>query len=215
MIDTVLFDVDGTLVDTEYIIINSLQRVLEEQLGLSTEEHELEFVLGIPGEKAVQRLADSEEMREKLLKQWEKYIAKLTHRTTLFHDIEELLSVLKQKGFKLGIVTSKTKEEMKNEFDYFGLNNYFDVRISASDTAKHKPNPEPILKALDMIGSNASQAMYIGDSVYDMQSAKASDVRFALAKWGAKNKKEFDNVTIKLDSPIDLLAWLQNKSKEK
>ncbi|WP_440896646.1 HAD family hydrolase [Amphibacillus sp. Q70] len=215
MIDTILFDVDGTIVDTEHIIINALQRALEEQLGLSREEHELEFVLGIPGKEAVQRLIDSEEMRKELLKQWEKCIAKLAHHATLFHDIKELLLALKQQGFKLGLVTSKTEIGMRNEFDSFGLNDYFDVQITASDTVKHKPNPDPILKALEMINANANQAMYVGDSVYDMQSAKASNVRFALAKWGAKDKKEFDNVAIKLDNPLDLLTVLQNKTKEK
>jgi phosphoglycolate phosphatase-like HAD superfamily hydrolase len=85
------------------------------------------------------------------------------------------------------IVTSKTKEEFLNDFVPFGLINYFKLVVCADDTEKHKPNPEPILKFIELSGADKSKTIYIGDTKYDMDCAFGAGIDFALALWGAKS----------------------------
>ena len=127
----------------------------------------------------------------------------------VFSYIKETFQMLHAKGIQLGLVTSKTQEEMKNEFDHFNLNQYFDIQITASDTKLHKPFPDPIQKAIDELGIKKEETIYIGDSLYDMQSAKASGIAFGLAKWGAKNIEKFQSVDIIIDSPQEILDLLE------
>lgn len=208
MIDTVLFDVDGTMMDTEYIMTHSLQQTLKELKGLDLPAHELEFILGIPGQKAVEQYADYRINEEVLLKEWDKNIQLLQHHARLFDGIKELLVELKHKNYLLGIVTSKTHQEMKNEFDHFNLNSFFDCVITASDTVNHKPHPEPIETAIEKLKKSPENVIYVGDSIYDMECAKQSKVAFALAEWGAKANNQFSEADTSLEKPSDLISYL-------
>ena len=108
--------------------------------------------------------------------------------------------------YKLGIVTSKTKAEFDEEVTHFGLNKYFGVIICADDTKKHKPNPEPLLKYMELANAKPEETLYIGDSIYDMQCAKSSGVDFAFAKWG--NRRQNIEAKYALLNPLDLLNCL-------
>ena len=119
-----------------------------------------------------------------------------------FYGIEELLKQLSL-NYKLGIVTSKTKEEYEEEVVHFGLNKYFGIIICADDTKKHKPNPEPLLKYMELANAKNNEIIYIGDSIYDMQCAKASNVDFVFAKWG--NKRQNIEAKYTLNQPLELL----------
>jgi len=106
----------------------------------------------------------------------------------------------------LGIVTSKTAQEVVDEFEPFGLSEYFQHIVSASDTEKHKPNPEPLLKCLDALQVAPEEAIYIGDSIYDFQCAKQAGAKFALAHWGAKSTIGFEEADYVFYEPKDILA---------
>lgn len=209
MIKTVLFDVDGTIIDTEFVMIKSLQKTLLEELNLNVPDENLEYILGIPGKKAIERYASSEEAIDTLHSIWADNVKLYTHHAKLFPNLEQTLVKLKDNGIQLGIVTSKTDEEMKNEFDHFGLNDFFDVSVTASDTEKHKPNAEPILYALRKFNSLAEESVYVGDSIYDMQSSQSAGAKFALAKWGAKENPLFSSADITLESPLEILSHLE------
>lgn len=208
MINTVLFDVDGTIIDTEFVMIKSFQKTLLEEKNLNVPAENLEYILGIPGKKAVERYASSEEEIDKIHSIWADNVKLYTYHASLFPDLEEILTQLKAKGVQVGIVTSKTSEEMKNEFDHFGLNDYFDVCVTASDTKKHKPNAEPILYALRKLGGLPEESIYVGDSIYDMHSSQSAGAKFALAKWGAKENTLFSSADITLESPLEILDYL-------
>ena len=123
--------------------------------------------------------------------------------------MEESLTKLKENETQIGIVTSKTNEEMENEFEHFGLSKLFDISVTASDTTKHKPNPEPILYALNKLGSLPEESIYIGDSIYDMHSSQSAGAKFALAKWGAKENPLFSSADISLETPLEILQHLK------
>ncbi|MFD1417945.1 HAD family hydrolase [Companilactobacillus keshanensis] len=205
MIKNILFDIDGTITDTEYTIIKSLQTLLLREKGISVKDEDLYYILGIPGEDGVRQFSNDQDDLNNLLEKWRIIIADYANYSTVFDGMEKLFFNLNNADLNLGIITSKTHQELKNDFDRFNLNKYFDIFVTASDTKKHKPNPDPIYKALDLLHATPGNSIYIGDSIYDMKCAHNADVPFALATWGAKDNPEFKNAEYKLSTPDSLM----------
>jgi len=205
MFKTILFDVDGTIIDTQYMMTKSLQKTLLEEKQLEIPLEKLHYILGIPGREALKNFTKDDKELEMLLTKWNDNILLFSEHATLFPDIEKVIKTLYTQGVELGVVTSKTREEMKNEFDTFGLTQYFKVQVTASDTSLHKPNPDPIQKALDKLEADKKETVYVGDSLYDMRSAKSCGISFALAQWGALESNAFTEINFSLKKPKDLL----------
>lgn len=181
----IIFDIDGTLLDTEFAVLTSLQKLVLEELNKHMSFEELRFALGIPGEVTLEKLKISNVSA--CNNKWNEYINDNFQQVKVFDKIEEALAALSKMGISMGIVTSKTKEEFQNDFVHFGLDQYFELVVCADDTEKHKPNPEPILKLIEQAGIDNSKAIYIGDTKYDMECAYSAGIDFALALWGAKS----------------------------
>lgn len=204
MKSTILFDVDGTLIDTEKTIIKSFQKTPSDTYGITPTAEELFYVLGIPGTKAVKRYVHSETESQKLLADWTENDHAMFHYSKIFNDIEQTLEQLQKQNIRLGIVTSRTDAEMQVVTDNFDIGKYFDIFITASKTKLHKPNPDPILKAMEILNLSPQETMYVGDSIYDFQCAKNAGIEFGLAGWGAKENPEFAKVDYHLKTPLDL-----------
>lgn len=204
MLKAIIFDVDGTILDTEKAILQSLQRTLREETQKDYPFEALRFALGIPGKDALQRLNvdDIEAVHQK----WSAAVLDFSHEVAVFESLEEVIQHLATKPLQLGIVTSKTAQEVVDEFEPFGLSEYFQHIVSASDTAKHKPHQEPLLKCLDALQIAPEEAIYIGDSIYDFQCAKQAGAKFALAHWGAKSTIGFEEADYVFYEPKDILA---------
>lgn len=207
MIKCVVFDVDGTLIDTGEAIISSLQKVLKEDLGQVYTADELGFAFGIPGAVTLKRLGVND--IEGSLEKWIKYLNDFSDSIKVFDGIDNCLREIKKLNIKTGIVTSKTKEEFDSNFIPFGFEGYFDYVVCADDTTKHKPHPEPLLKLMEMSGYGPKDLVYIGDTKYDKECAEGADVRFGLALWGAKSAEGFDSSYI-LHNPKDILKFIEN-----
>lgn len=206
----VVFDIDGTLIDSEIAILKSLQRVVLEEKGIRKNLDELRFSLGIPGKYALEKLEieDWERVEEK----WNKYFNDYSYEVDLFVQVRQVVQALKSNGIKLGIITSKTKKEYEDDFLRFGLHPYFDVVICADDTKKHKPDGEPIEKYLKITNAKKSNVIYIGDSIYDMQCAKNAGVDSVLALWGANDAEKIE-ATYRIKEPKEILDILIEKHK--
>lgn len=191
------------MIDTEYALLHSLRDILKEEYDRNYKIEELEFALGITGEAAIVQLEISN--IKYAIELWNDKLNKYKETVCVFNGIEELLKQLSL-NYKLGIVTSKTKEEFEEEVVHFGLNKYFGIIICADDTKKHKPNPEPLLKYMELANAKNNEIIYIGDSIYDMQCAKASNVDFVFAKWG--NKRQNIEAKYTLNQPLELLNWI-------
>ncbi|TQS75121.1 HAD family hydrolase [Ornithinibacillus gellani] len=211
MFNYLIFDVDGTILDTEAAILKSLQHVLASE-GKEYQTEELRFALGIPGKETLRRLhvTDVERVHSK----WSNTVLAFSKEVQVFKEIEEILTDLFNKHVKMGIVTSKTQQEMKDEFAPFGLNDFFQFTINADDTENHKPYPDPLLACLDGLDASQHDAIYIGDSIYDMQCAKSAGVKFALALWGAKTVEGFESADFILENPKDILTLIENENDE-
>ncbi|VDG98068.1 Phosphorylated carbohydrates phosphatase TM_1254 [Lysinibacillus sphaericus] len=206
MIKNVIFDVDGTILDTEKSILKSLQEVLRDE-GENYVVNDLRFALGIPGKEALKKLniKDIERVQSK----WSKTVLEYSQEVTVFQGVKEVIEMVSKKSSSMGIVTSKTKQELIDEFNPFGLSHFFDCIISASDTKNHKPHPDPLLLCLKELNANIGSTVYVGDSIYDMQSAKSAGVKFALALWGSKTIEGFESADYILKDPKDVLDVIQ------
>ncbi|MED2693760.1 HAD family hydrolase [Bacillus toyonensis] len=206
MITSLIFDVDGTILDTEKAILKSLQRILKEELNEDYTLDALDFALGIPGKGALKKL--NVPNIDVIHPKWSKAVLDYYHEVSVFKSLEDIIGMLSLSTIKLGIVTSKTKQELIDEFEPFGLSSYFEYTICACDTGKHKPHPEPLLACLKRLDVPCHEAIYIGDSIYDMQCAKSAGVKFALASWRSKTKDAFKDADYILEEPKDILRLI-------
>ncbi len=197
-----IFDIDGTLLDTEFAVLSSLQRIVKEELNKDMSFEDLYFALGIPGEITLEKLGIANV--KQCADRWNEYLRGYFRHIKVFDGIKEVLEELHNRGSSMGIVTSKTREEYANDFIPFGIDKYFDIVVCADDTEIHKPYPEPILKFIELSGAEKEKTVYIGDTEYDMKCAKDAGVDFALALWGAKTDKGIKPDYI-VERPIDIL----------
>ncbi|QCX33979.1 HAD family hydrolase [Caloramator sp. E03] len=206
--ECVLFDVDGTLIDTEEATIEALRLTMKNLYNIEYSKEELYFAMGIPGKCALEKL--NIKNIDYTLKVWGELIQKFSYKTKLYPQIEELLDILKSKGIKLGIVTSRYDFEVEMDMVLRKIIHYFDVVVTYDESLKPKPYPDQILKAIKEFNINSNDAVYIGDTIYDYGCAKNGDVDFILANWGEIDRKsnfEYGNFNI-CNKPFEILNYV-------
>ncbi|MCI8946794.1 MAG: HAD family hydrolase [Lachnospiraceae bacterium] len=186
----IIFDIDGTLLDTEYSVLHSLQKTLKELHGKDMACEDLTFALGIPGKEALEKLGITDIPHT--LQVWVRYLQEFNHTVCFFDGIEQVLDTLSRNGFHLGIVTSQLKSHYQNDFGKRPSAGYFETVVCADDTDRHKPSPAPLLHYMQQTKAAPEEVLYIGDSRYDMECARAAHVDFALAVWGSRGRIHAD-----------------------
>ncbi len=180
-----VFDIDGTLIDTEEDMLEALQKTLQEVQGRRIDVGELRPIFGRTGEDALRSLGVQDV--ERALELWKEYYLADSARVHVFSGIEAVLKALQACSVQLGILSSKTRYEYQTDFIPYGLAGYFEFAILAEDSTRHKPDPEPMKAYLRRSGAQAGEVLYIGDTVYDMQCANGAGVDFGLAVWGSRS----------------------------
>lgn len=184
----IVFDVDGTLVDSEWAILASLQKTLEEIGREVPPVEELTFVLGITGQDALKQMGIQDV--KGTFELWVEKLGQLSREQKPFAAIPDLLKDLKKEGISLGIVTSRTRTEFEEAFAGYGLRDLFGVTVCSEDTREHKPSGEPLQEYMKRRNVSPEQVLYVGDSKYDSGCARNAGADFALAVWGAKSGEE-------------------------
>lgn len=184
---TIIFDIDGTLLDSEYANLHALQDTLLERTGRQMPIESLAFALGIPGEDALRQLGV--EQIPAFLDRWNERVLCYADRTVLFEGVRQTLDALQAAGCRLAVVTSRTRAEYRQDMVPLGLDGYFAAVVCADDTSAHKPDPAPLLECLARLGAGQSEALYVGDSAYDSLCAQRAGVDFALALWGCRGPR--------------------------
>lgn len=207
MIHTFIFDVDGTIVDTEDSIFRGLDDILQEHAGRPATQEDMRKIFGIPGMEGLQYLGFTPEEAAALHPKWSMQSKGYADSVSIFSGMEDTLRYLKENNHLLGIVTSKTKESYKLNITPYGLDDYFDIIITSDDTEEHKPSGQPLTECLHRLGITEKEAIYIGDSIYDNQCARNAAVTFGLAQWGSHTTEGFDADHI-FQTPSDILSIL-------
>jgi pyrophosphatase PpaX len=200
----VLFDLDGTLIDTVDLILASYRHTVEVH-GLDPVSDEVWLEgLGIPLRVQFRRFT-SEPARIADL------IATYLDHNRVHHDalvgqypgVLEEVRRLRESGVRLGVVTSKMHGGLEQGITAGGFDGLFEVLIGADDVENPKPHPEPVLRALNRLGVDPSDAVFVGDSPHDMAAGRAAGVRTAAAEWGpfARSVLEAQAPDVWLESP--------------
>ncbi|MBU0553633.1 HAD-IA family hydrolase [Myxococcota bacterium] len=201
-----LFDLDGTILDSVPMIIDSLRWTTQTQLGLTLDDATLRAGVGTALKDqlaAHARRAGIEPSPARVAALVSAYLEHnhATHdaRIKVFDGILEALEVLRARGHAMAIVTSKARQISQRGLEITGAARFFEALIAYEDTAQHKPDPAPLHLALKRLGREASEAIYIGDAIHDIEAGKAAGLRTLGAGWGAPD------LTILMSAAPDLL----------
>lgn len=198
----IIFDVDGTLIDTSAVHMMGLKKALE-SVGIEKSLEDLLIYDGMPGAATLQAL--NIQKPQAVMEKWLDYVSCHREDFYVYQGIFTVLKVLSRAGLALSIVTSRTEKEIFQDPYMLELLPYFDQVISADQTERHKPNPAPILEALNRVNIDKKETVYIGDSIHDYKAASAAGIQFYKAEWG---KKSFDGPKVKLDYPVAIIKAL-------
>ena len=216
MLAAALFDFDGTLVDTTEMIFQSMRHATSSVLGRDDfSREELLANVGQPLPRQME-LFDAEKA-ELLLEAYRAHHEE--HHDALiaeFPGVDEALNRLRTAGVRIVVVTSKRRRSVEMALAKFpGLDLVVDLFVTMEDTTEHKPHPEPLLKGLELMGDvPKEQAVYVGDSPFDVQAAKAASLTSVAVSWGAFSEDtlreaEPDHLVPDIDAAVDVLLKLK------
>jgi pyrophosphatase PpaX len=168
MIKAILFDLDGTLINTNNLIHQSFKHAFKTYLNKEIEDKEIVRFFGMPLEKAM--LSFGEEHVKGLVKAFRGFNETMHDELAKSYDgVEEALKLFKEMDLKLGIVTSKRQIMAHRSLRLINIFDLMDIIICPEDTDKHKPDPDPIFKACDALEIKPEEVIMVGDSIYDIQ----------------------------------------------
>jgi pyrophosphatase PpaX len=186
MIQTVLFDLDGTIIDTNELIIQSFLHTFE---GIVDPPMTREFIIPNMGRPLVEQMVhfSGREQVDDLVKKYRDFnVTRHDEFVKEFPHVKETLAALHAAGVKLGVVTSKIRLTTEMGLKLCGLYEYFGTIVTVEDVENPKPHPEGIQRALRELGGDVSSAAMVGDSHYDIEAGKNADVVSVGVAWSLK-----------------------------
>ncbi|QZY54278.1 pyrophosphatase PpaX [Crassaminicella profunda] len=214
-IKTILFDLDGTLLDTNELIIQSFQHTYKTHLK---KEYPREKIIRSFGE--ILKITLDRECPECSNEALETYRAfqgvNFEKFITIHTGVKKAVEQLYKKGYKLGVVTSRLNESARRGLKLFDLEKYFECIVGANNTDKHKPDPTPILMALEKLNSYPKEAMMVGDSPFDVLCAKNAGAISVAVSWSALPKEMYlkHDPDYVVDSMEELIKIIEKLNKE-
>ena len=211
-LQTVLFDLDGTVIDTGPLIAESFRHATRTVLGREIPDEELLTHVG-GWSLREQMAALAPEREEELVESYRAYNEPRHGELGFCPGMRGVLEKLRGEGVKLGVVTAKRRTTVALAFEPLPkLEELFAVFVTAEDTEKHKPDPAPLLVALERLGGEPREAAYVGDSPFDITAARAGGLRPVAVTWGGIHSDErlrAERPAALVSSPKELLAALR------
>ncbi len=202
----VVFDIDGTLIDSTRAIRAGLDDLALELVGRRLTSQEAALGNGLPAGPALERMGlpgdegTQERWIRNLLAHWDEVV--------VFDGVPEVLAGLARSGVRLGAVTAETRSEMERGFATFDVSRLLAHVVVAEDTERHKPDPEPLESYLAWSGAEAGDVLYVGDGLVDAECARAAGVDFALAAWRPRPLGRGVGEVARLEEPRQVLELI-------
>jgi pyrophosphatase PpaX len=185
----VLFDLDGTVVDSGSIILASMRHATREVLGRDFGDAELMQAVGGPGLEAQMEVFAPERVDD-LVRVYRAHNEPLHDELEACAGMEDVLLRLHEQGHRLGIVTAKRRSTVELAFARVPIAHLFETVVGGDETQKHKPDPEPLLLAAERMNARPAETAYVGDSPFDIRAAKAAAMHAIAVTWGRIHDRE-------------------------
>jgi pyrophosphatase PpaX len=210
-IQTVLFDLDGTLIDSIRLILDSYHHTLAAHgIPPRTDDHWLRGV-GTPLSVQFAEWRDDVGKLEAMVATYREYnLAHHDRMVTVYPGVVTALGAIRAAGRRTGLVTSKNRQGALRGLTLVRLEAMMDVLVCADEVTNPKPHPEPVEKAVALLGADPGTTVYVGDSIHDMVSGRAAGVRTAAALWGPFGREHLELAAPDywLETPADLVTLL-------
>jgi len=182
--DSYLFDADGTLFDTVDLICTCFDYITDKYANMTVDRNIIISGIGAPLRSQLITHLDPELDHELILSDYLDYqLSIMEDKITPFPHVAETLAKLKSAGKKLALVTSRRRISLDKILQSTNTAHYFDVLVTPEDTLKHKPEPEPALKAMTLLGADRSSTVFTGDAHYDICSGASAGVDTIFVNW--------------------------------
>jgi pyrophosphatase PpaX len=188
-----LFDLDGTLVDSIELILSSFRYTFRQHVGDVPPDSKWIAGLGTPLFTQLKEFTQDDALARAMIATYRQY--QLAHHDEFmrsYEGVSEAMAELRARGHTTAVVTSKMSDLAVRALDFTGLRDTIDVVIGMEDTQRHKPDPEPVRVALAKLGRAANEAVFLGDSPHDIASGNAAGVITVAAQWGPFSRQELD-----------------------
>jgi pyrophosphatase PpaX len=206
----VLFDLDGTIVDSGWMILASFRHATRTVLGREIADEVL--MAGVGSGHLADQMADFDaEKAEELAHAYREFYAPLHSELKAFPGMIDLLRTLDGEGRQLGVVSAKRGDIVQLAFDALGFGEVMDVVVGSDEAPRGKPYPDQILVALDRLGADSDDTAYVGDAPFDVAAAKAAGVHAIGVTWGgihARERMEAEGPDAVVDTADELYAVL-------
>jgi pyrophosphatase PpaX len=186
---TVLFDLDGTVVDSGAIILASMRHATREVLGREYTDAELMKTVGGPGLEA-QMVAIDPDRADELVDVYRAHNIPLHDELEACVGMGDVLERLHAEGRRLGIVTAKRRDTAELAFATVPLGHLFEAIVGGDETEHHKPDPEPLLLGAERLRADPAETAYVGDSPFDIRAAKAAGMYAVAVTWGRIHERD-------------------------
>lgn len=201
-IQAVLFDLDGTLLDTHDLLLTTFRHATRTVLHEVVPDERLMAKVGQPLNTQMWDFTDDPAVHEELCRVYREYNAEIhDDLIKLFAGTVPMLERLKEAGYPLAVVTSKRHEIAMRGITRFDLGKYFEFLIGSDDWPEHKPHPGPVAHGCERLGFDARSCLYVGDSPFDMQSGNGAGCATAAALWGM-----FSQAALEAEHPMFVCA---------
>lgn len=189
MIRTVLFDLDGTIMDTNELIIETFLHVLKDIAPLPLTREHIIPKMGTTLEQQLREFSQRDQVEDLVLAYREYNTMRHDDMVKPFPYVVEVLDNLRAAGVQLGVVTTKIRQTTERALRMFDLYDKMDVIITVNDVTNPKPHPEPVQKAIEALGANPATTLMVGDSPADIVSANAAGAQSCAVAWSLKGEQ--------------------------
>lgn len=209
MISVVLWDLDGTIQDSESLSKEGTRYGFKQVLGREPTEAEFAELVGRPVPVIYKEWFD-DDLAIQILETGTRYYQERAEQIPCYSGVPELLSELKRRGYRMAVVSSKRRFHVLNELRSKNLDNLFDVIVAQEDTQLHKPHPDPLILAASHLKSPPENCVYIGDQPSDIRAADAARMKGIAALWGDGILERLEPIcpTMLAYTPRDILNFL-------